>query len=395
MTTLFYGQRMYDYFEKRKERARKMLDGWPASLIESGSEEELVEQLVEAARIRPIVLDFDCRYMDEPVEMPVSGSDILGGRTTARGTAVCVRIPFTGEKELFKVSPAHSGPPRPSGEVEGEEVVLRWIGRVEDVGMIAPELDRELASLRTYAGWSHSGCTDFNATLRRQAAGWIRERRAHLGKNRELVETLGLPLRKDRSTQLVPVERRTPVTETPKPAAGPKEAAVSEEVYAAIIAQLSTARHLIERLPETFSPMGEEALRDLLLVILNNQFGPAGGEVFSRKGKTDILIHHGQGAVFIAECKNWPGPARFRRAIDQLLGYLVWRDTKAALVVFVRENDVTGITEKAKAALVEHPQRVREGEPLGELPTFIFHHKGDEGRHIRVALLIVPIPPVA
>lgn len=64
-------------------------------------------------------------------------------------------------------------------------------------------------------------------------------------------------------------------------------------------------------------------LRDLLLVILNNQFGPAGGEIFIRKGKTDITILREKGAIFIAECKNWSGAKAFSGAIDQLLGYLV------------------------------------------------------------------------
>lgn len=49
------------------------------------------------------------------------------------------------------------------------------------------------------------------------------------------------------------------------------------------------AAGLLERLPETFSSMGEKALRDILLVILNNQLGSASAEIFSRKGKTPSL----------------------------------------------------------------------------------------------------------
>jgi hypothetical protein len=63
-----------------------------------------------------------------------------------------------------------------------------------------------------------------------------------------------------------------------------REARISDEDYAAIIDQLASARGLIGRLPGTFSPMDEEALRDVLLVILDNQFGPAGREMFSRDG---------------------------------------------------------------------------------------------------------------
>jgi hypothetical protein len=44
------------------------------------------------------------------------------------------------------------------------------------------------------------------------------------------------------------------------------------------------------RYPATFRAIDEEILREILLVILKNQFEPAAGELFSRCGKTDIAI---------------------------------------------------------------------------------------------------------
>ncbi len=111
-----------------------------------------------------------------------------------------------------------------------------------------------------------------------------------------------------------------------------REARISDEDYAAIIDQLASARGLIERLPGTFSPMDEETLRDVLLVILDNQFGPAGGEMFSRDGKTDILIQQERGPVFIAECKNWQGAKAFEHAVDQL--FATWYGATPRLVVW-------------------------------------------------------------
>ena len=51
--------------------------------------------------------------------------------------------------------------------------------------------------------------------------------------------------------------------------------------------------------------------------------------VFNRSGKTGILIRADNHNVFTPECKIWTGPRKFEQAIDQLLGYLAWRDTKA------------------------------------------------------------------
>jgi hypothetical protein len=125
---------------------------------------------------------------------------------------------------------------------------------------------------------------------------------------------------------------------------------------------------------------------------LNNTFGEASGETFSRSGKTDIFVVTAEGPVFIAECKFWAGQKAFGEAVEQLLGYLVWRDTKAALVLFIRENDVTGLSEKALQALRGHAQYIRDGSPVAGNPTVYLHHAGDKQRLVRIALVVVPAP---
>ncbi len=86
---------------------------------------------------------------------------------------------------------------------------------------------------------------------------------------------------------------------------------------------------VMERSPEAFKSMDEEALRQHFLVQLNAQFeGKATGETFNMGGKTDILLREADRNAFIAECKFWKGPKGFGEAIDQLLGYASWRDSK-------------------------------------------------------------------
>jgi hypothetical protein len=139
--------------------------------------------------------------------------------------------------------------------------------------------------------------------------------------------------------------------------------------------------------------MPEPVLREILLIVLNNQFGPSGGEMFSRRGKTDVAIWHETGAVFIAECKFWTGDKDFAKAIEQLLGYLVWRDTKSALVVFVRQKNVSDIRESAQETLRAHPLYKRQATDVSGCPVFVLHHEGDVNREIAVALVVVAVPP--
>lgn len=107
--------------------------------------------------------------------------------------------------------------------------------------------------------------------------------------------------------------------------------------------------------------MGEEQIRDIVLVFLNGYFeGRAGGETFNVSGKTDILINEKGKNVFIAECKFWGGSIVFSATIDQLLGYLGWRDTRALVLVFNKNKDVSGSLSVARSCLAERDDHVRE-----------------------------------
>jgi hypothetical protein len=79
----------------------------------------------------------------------------------------------------------------------------------------------------------------------------------------------------------------------------------------------------------------EEEFRDILLANLNSHYqGDATGETFRKKGKTDIRIEAASRAAFVAECKVWRGITELIEAVAQLQGYLTWRDSKSAIVIF-------------------------------------------------------------
>jgi hypothetical protein len=75
-------------------------------------------------------------------------------------------------------------------------------------------------------------------------------------------------------------------------------------------------------------------------------------------------------------------------ALDQLLGYLVWRDTKAALPLFIRDANVSAVTSKALAAISSHPNHKRPGKiSTEERHDFVLHAKGDTNREVHLAFL--------
>lgn len=165
----------------------------------------------------------------------------------------------------------------------------------------------------------------------------------------------------------------------------------SQRVFEHILEVVQLQAVGIERSPKTYAGMGEEALRTVLLDALNTHYrGQGTAEAFHVKGKTDILIRHEGDNLFIGECKIWSGASGLVAAVDQLFGYTAWRDTKLALIMFVREKGLTAIIEKARDALAGHDQFVDWGEAGSETELrAVMSWPGDDRRHADLNVFFV------
>jgi hypothetical protein len=141
--------------------------------------------------------------------------------------------------------------------------------------------------------------------------------------------------------------------------------------------------------------MEEEDLRQHFLVQLNGQYeGQATGETFNYQGKTDILVRWEGKNVFIAECKFWNGPKSLEKALEQLLGYAAWRDTKTALLVFNRRKNFSTILEKIPEVIESHPNYKRK-LPYEKSETgfrFVLHHPDDPDRELILTVMAFDVP---
>src|SRR4029077_4013519 len=114
---------------------------------------------------------------------------------------------------------------------------------------------------------------------------------------------------------------------------------------------------------------------------------------FNAAGKTDILIREQDRNIFIAECKFWRGPKSITDAIEQLLSYLTWRDTKAALIVFNRNRDFSNVLKAMKETIEANPHKKRG--PVIESETrfrYVFGNPTDAAREITLTVLAFDLP---
>lgn len=79
--------------------------------------------------------------------------------------------------------------------------------------------------------------------------------------------------------------------------------------------------------------------------------------------------------------------------IDQLLGYLTWRDSKTAIVCFVDRKDFSAVLKQIEEKTKEHLCFIRYlGSKDETWLDFEFHLPGDEGRSVSVAILAFHVP---
>lgn len=141
----------------------------------------------------------------------------------------------------------------------------------------------------------------------------------------------------------------------------------------------------METAPASYQSMQEPDLRNVLLVALNTRLeGGVTGETFRNKGKVDVFVPLEDGCAFVAECKIWSGEAGVVDALEQLDGYLLWKDGMAALIFFVRRTDFRSVCEKMKKCLEKIPsvsgvQSVKRNELI-----FYYRSKSSGGARKKV-----------
>ena len=260
------------------------------------------------------------------------------------GTQINVEIPFHGNADVFQIKPSSWDTMPPQATVQSGCLIYSMTGTDMTPDTVKQAVERWLAAVQKYLGWLAHDFTEWNQGLRATARSIIDGRREKLLADQNLLAGLGIALkpRADApTTYSAPEVRRKVEPRMPAATPGPykPEPVLEENEYKKILGIITSMAHVMERSPKAFHGMGEEDIRTHFLVQLNGHYeGGATGETFNYDGKTDILVRSGSRNVFVGECKVWGGPKILTETIDQVLGYLTWRDAKAAIILFNRNR---------------------------------------------------------
>jgi hypothetical protein len=314
------------------------------------------------------------------------------------GQSVVIGIPFDGDAALLNYKRMYSSVSIVA-KVQGNAILLEFADVTLDPADVRQRANTIAGQIQEKLKWISNDYEVMKSELERELPETIERRRDKILGRRNVVSELGLPIRRSDSpapTFSVPIVRKDrPIP--PKQPAAPfqPEPALDEREYDYILTVIERLAISIERNPTAFARMGEEEIRDIVLVDLNGHYeGNATGETFNARGKTDIRISEQGRDAFIAEAKIWSGEIAYLAAIDQMLGYLTWRDTKTALLVFSRNKDFSGVLDTISSATKGHAQFARQLRVRSQSSTtYEFRQPQDSQRSIFLTVIAFSVPP--
>lgn len=403
---LFYGGDLTEMLEARFGQIDGAVDNIPETQFLSTDDDRIIEHLLPEFEFDPIVLHEDSMKMEKgETDVDVRGRvDYVtydnGRPCLIKGLRITVSIPYTGISELWYLKPNGWTTTCPHGRVRPpRENALGYLDiTIEEPSNTDPEtykkiLENNLQGIRFYLQIQKTQIDQKNMELPDKLRQTIAKRRKRLEKHDSIVNALNIPLKpRDGAPDFsqIPIKRKL-VRPLPPAPNKPPEPGIADTDYEYILNVIRHVGRSFEASPKILIKLDEEELRDFILANLNVHFpGEATGETFRRIGKTDIRIEDKNRAAFVAECKVWYGPKELSETVDQLLGYLTWRDCKAAILIF--NKDVSGfsaIQAKVPETLEGHSKIIRqiEAKDSGEW-RYRFRSADDEDREIIIHVFL-------
>ena len=410
---LFSQQHFHEAAQQRREQTVMAIQAFDMAKTIATPLDELSQYFISRFTMNAPRLKPDKIYLlDIPKEISAaeqmsdrwSGEYVNINRTYIQFT-VC--IPFEGDASLFDLRPTSlqiNYSRKLDASIKNNEIYLRY-REPTDGRQLEPNslYENDVRLIEINAQRLATDIANFNRDLPDLIIRNLNERKKSAEKNQSIIQSFKIPIKKREdipTTYSIPeIQRKPRIMETSKIKTFKPEPTLAPEEYENILSIIKDMALAMERSPSTFIKLKEEEIRDFFLILLNGHYqGSATGETFNGVGKTDILIRHHNANAFIAECKFWRGQTKLTEAIDQLLGYVTWRDTKTSILLFNKNSDLSSVIKKADETIKKHKNYKSEfcltsGE-LSNTETILGYkltHPSDEDKEIFLTLMAYQI----
>ncbi|TPF17991.1 hypothetical protein [Priestia megaterium] len=402
--TLFSAYKLYDYLEKRKSKLKENIDGISSDYILNANEEDYKAHIKEIYMIDLIKLNIDQSYIkkeDEYIaaeEFPFNYYVVKG--KSYRKTVYYIFIPFEGDDEVLLHRPSTFTLSPSRAHIENGKLVLRCVQFEKGIEEINKTYEEFIKKMNIELERVNSDLSSYNKEVVEMVDKNFNHRKKEALEQRNEESLLSIPIKRKSekaNTFNIPTPKLKEKIEIKTKKAtknSPPIPTVDYETYIRILSTINDMGKQFERTPFMYKNNGEESLRDYFLLHLEpSSNGSATGETFNKTGKTDILLRYEGANIFVGECKFWRGEKSLIKTIDQLLGYLTWRDSKTAVIMFVDNKDFKSVLNKAEKTIVKHTNYIKTEEKHDDSwINYTFKLNNESNEEIKLAMMLYHIP---
>jgi len=400
---LFRARELRLLIEGQIEAASSEVAKMGVDVFEANSDEQICDHVCSKYPLTPLALIEDAKttqFSEEKIDISSDPSRVFFGgyeRFLVDGYKTSWSIPVSGTMELFDTQPSTYTLSRVSGRVYRDNLILTAEIPAEsgDERKITSSLQAQLDNVKKMIGYVNKDLTSYDSNLKAAVWSAVLKRRQALEKIANIKRALKANINeKDKSaTPLRPIavqiHKLSPISKNKENPGW----CVEDTAYQQILSSIRNMGTTME-VSRASESRDEESLRDMMLVGLNASLttGAAGGELFRKRGKTDISILFDNKAAFVAECKLWQGEKYMTDGISQLLSYLTWRDAKTSLILFNKANqNFSAIQAKIEEIIKRHPNFIKQELARDGEWRASFTKPDDEGRSITVHVFLFDV----
>jgi len=370
------------YFPQLSDKIRNEIEDKGKEYVLSVDEEEFKKYLIDKYSIEPLHIDFENEQINKPTITKESVQPYYSrGGQTADVYCFIISYPFTGSSIVFSIKPS-------TFVLISEEININEQTKLVSFSFKLFNQDPNQFQIEKNRKWRDAFA---NNRLGGIVDTHLRSIKTKFERENNFFAAINVKVNKDTSSVFaVPAVKKKSI---PQPTVAKNkefssEPMLAKTVYDEILQVIYDSGKNMEKKPALYQGKDENGLRDQFLFVLETRYEgtTATGETFNRGGKTDIILKYAKDGsnLFVAECKFWKGESEFLKAISQLFdGYLTWRDSKAALIMFVTNKEFTNVLQKITTEIKNHPYYIRENGKNGESTfSYIFRLPQDENKSV-------------
>lgn len=402
---IFAEMTVEDFLHGNDEEITNKIEDEVDDYILNVNSETYVEYLADEYAIELMKLDFENISVSER-EVDVPGTVLSFGtfanpNKTYKKQEITFHIPYSGKhtEQLMRCRPNPYLMWSLDVYTEDRCICFGILNLDENnSNYIQSKSEQNIHDIKAQLSNQEKQIKNYNDGLKSKITQIFTRRKEIISKRKNTIASLGYQIKGQKTSSVtysIPLsKKRNKIKPTIQSESISKDPTLDQQNYSEILQIIHDAGKMIEKYPDSYTDNDEEQLRDQFLVTLQPYLDASvTGETFNKGGKTDILLTYKNKNIFVAECKIWHGEKEFLAAIGQLLSYLTWRDSKTALIVFVKNKEISPVASTIENKTNTHQNFISfDGKHDESWLNFTFHLNGDKNRKLKLAVLFFHLP---